>query len=316
MIKDFVLVQTYLLLKQTMNRKKNNVLSLFDGISITQLALTQLNIPINNYYASEIDKNPIKVTQHHFPGTIQLGDVRNIDTSELPTIDLMTFGSPCQDLCSLRKNRTGLAGEKSSLFYEALRILQEVKPKYFLMENVGSMSKQDRKIISDLLGVEPIQINSSLVGPALRNRLYWTNIPNVTIPTDNKIILQKSVENGWVDKRKSNAILTKNIPYTRNGLIRYLTRSIGQIVFLDKSFCYESKERKLELIEDMTDAEVKQLFRPFTVSELERMQTLPVGYVNEILKKTPSHHAIGNSFTLEVIKHILSHADFNTTTDE
>ena len=300
-----------------MNTEKGiNVLSLFDGISITQLALTQLNTPINNYYASEIDKNPIKVTQHHFPGTIQLGDVRNINTSELPPIDLMAFGSPCQDLCSLRKNRTGLAGEKSSLFYEALRILQEVKPKYFLMENVASMSKQDRKIISDLLGVEPIQINSSLVGPALRNRLYWTNIPNVTIPIDNKIILQKSVENGWVDKRKANAILTKNVPYTRNGLIRYLTRSIGQIVFLDKSFCYEPKETKLELIESMTDIEVKQLFRPFTILELEHMQTLPDGYVGEILKKTPSHHAIGNSFTLEVIKHILSYADFNPATDE
>ena len=300
-----------------MNTEKGiNVLSLFDGISITQLALTQLNTPINNYYASEIDKNPIKVTQHHFPGTIQLGDVRNINTSELPPIDLMAFGSPCQDLCSLRKNRTGLAGEKSSLFYEALRILQEVKPKYFLMENVASMSKQDRKIISDLLGVEPIQINSSLVGPALRNRLYWTNIPNVTIPIDNKIILQKSVENGWVDKRKANAILTKNVPYTRNGLIRYLTRSIGQIVFLDKSFCYEPKETKLELIESMTDIEVKQLFRPFTILELEHMQTLPDGYVGEILKKTPSHHAIGNSFTLEVIKHLLSYADFNPATDE
>lgn len=300
-----------------MNTEKGiNVLSLFDGISITQLALTQLNTPINTYYASEIDKNSIKVTQHHFPGTIQLGDVRNIDTSELPTIDLMVFGSPCQDLSSLRKNRTGLAGEKSSLFYEALRILQEVKPKYFLMENVGSMSKRDRKIISDLLGVEPIQINSSLVGPALRNRLYWTNIPNVSIPTDNKIILQSSVENSYADKRKANAILTKNVPYTRNGLVRYLTRSIGQIVFLDKDFCYESKERKLELIEDMTDDEVKQLFRPFTTLELERMQTLPDGYVGEVLKKTPSHHAIGNSFTLEVIKHLLSHADFNTTTNE
>ena len=300
-----------------MNTEKGiNILSLFDGISVAQLALKQLNIPINNYFSSEIDSRAIKVTQHHFPGTIQLGDVRNIDTSELPPIDLMVFGSPCQDLCSLRKNRTGLAGEKSSLFYVALRILQEVKPKYFLMENVGSMSKQDRKIISDLLGVEPIQINSSLVGPALRNRLYWTNIPNVTIPANSKIILQKSVENGWVDKRKGNAILTKNVPYTRNGLVRYLTRSIGQIVFLDKDFCYEPKERKLELIESMTDDEVKQLFRPFTTLELERMQTLPDNYVGETLKKTPSHHAIGNSFTVEVIKYILSHADFNTTTDE
>lgn len=301
-----------------MNTEKGiNVLSLFDGISVAQLALKQLNIPVNNYFSSEIDSRAMKVTQYHFPGTIQLGNVLNIDTSELPPIDLMVFGSPCQNLTVLNSNRKGLNSENSGLFYEALRILQEVKPKYFLMENVGSMSKQDRKLISDLLVVEPIQINSSLVGPALRNRLYWTNIPNVTIPTDSKIILQSCVENGWVDRRKANAILTKNVPHTRNGLIRYLTRSIGQIVFLDKDFCYESKERKLELIEDMTDEEVKQLFRPFTVSELERMQTLPVGYVGKILKKTPSHHAIGNSFTLGIIKQIiLSHADFNTITDE
>ena len=165
-----------------MNTNKINVLSLFDGISVAQLALTQLNIPINNYFSSEIDNNAKKVTQHHFPGTIQLGDVREIDGTTLPQIDLMIFGSPCQDLSSMRKDRAGLAGEKSGLFFEALRILKEVKPKYFLMENVGSMPKYDKKEISDLLGVKPIQINSNLLTGQNRNRIYWTNIPNVTIP--------------------------------------------------------------------------------------------------------------------------------------
>lgn len=296
--------------------RKINVLSLFDGISIAQLALKELNIPIENYYASEIDKNAIKVTQYRFPGTIQLGDVREVDGTDLPFIDLLIFGSPCQDLSSMRKDRNGLAGKQSGLFFEALRILKEVNPRYFIMENVGSMSKFDKKVISDLLGVQPIQINSSLVGPALRNRYYWTNIPDVIAPTNAKHILKNCIENGYVDRRKANAVLTKNVPYTRNGLIRYLTKSIGQVVFLNKSFALEPKESKLDLLESKSDAEVKALFRPFTVTELERLQTLPDGYVGDILKKTPSHHAIGNSFTLDMIKHILSYAYFNSLRDE
>jgi len=214
----------------------------------------------------------------------------------------------------MRKDRNGLAGEKSGLFFEALRILKEVNPRYFVMENVGSMSKFDCKVISDLLGVEPLKINSSLLGPALRNRYYWTNIKGIDTPTDAKNILKNYIESGYVDRRKSNAVLTKNVPYTRNGLIRYLTKSIGQVVFLDKSFALEPKETKLDILESLSDAEVKALFRPFTTTELERMQTLPDGYVSEILKKTPAHHSIGNSFTLNVIKHILTHVDFNSLT--
>ena len=298
-----------------MNIKKINVLSLFDGVSVAQLSLQQLNIPINNYYASEIDNNPIKVTQTHFPGTIQLGDVREVDGTKLEPIDLMVFGSPCQDLSSMKKDRTGLAGEKSGLFFEALRILKEVKPKYFLMENVGSMSKYDCKVITDLLGVRPIKLNSSLFGPALRNRYYWTNIPGIKIDSKPEILLESIIESGFVDREKANAVLTKNVPYTKNGLVRYLTKGLGQIVFLDESFCKLSKKEKLKHIKSLDDTAVKKLFRPFTTTEIEALQTLPIGYVSSILKKTPSHHAVGNSFTLEVIKHILSHADFNTNSN-
>lgn len=293
-----------------MNINKINVLSLFDGISVAQLALSQLNIPINNYYASEIDKNAIKVTQTHFPYTIQLGDVCEVDGTELPPIDLIIFGSPCQSLSSLRKNRQGLNSEDSGLFFEALRILKEVNPRYFLMENVGSMSKYDRKVISDLLGVKPLQINSNLLTGQNRNRLYWTNIPNVTIPIDSGILLKDIIENGYVDRDKSNAILTKNVPYTKNGLIRYLKKSIGGLVFNSPVFARLTKKEKLAYIEPLNDEQVRELFRPFTSVELERLQSLPDGYVSEIIKKTPTHHSVGNSFTCGVIKHLLSFAEF------
>jgi DNA (cytosine-5)-methyltransferase 3A len=286
------------------------VLSLFDGIACLRQALKELNINVKNYYASEIDKNAIKVAKSNHPNIKHIGDVRNVDGSKYNNISIMAFGSPCQSLSSLKKDRTGLDSEDSGLFYEALRILQECNPKYFIMENVASMPEKDKNIISDLLGVEPIRINSTLVGPALRDRLYWTNIPGVMIPKDRNILLKDMIENGFVDRTKSTAILTKNIPHTKNGLKRYLTKSIGQIVFNDKEFAELPKKQKLERIEMMTDAEVKALFRLFTVSELESCQTLSVGYVGNVLKKTPSQHAIGNGFTLEIIKHLLSNMDF------
>lgn len=288
-----------------------NVLSLFDGISVAQLALRQLNIPITNYYASEIDKRTVKVTQHHFPRTEQQGDVKNINGDTLPQIDLMIGGSPCQDLSSLRKDRKGLDGDKSSLFFHALRLLDDVKPKYFLFENVGSMSKDDRKRFDELLGVEGFSTNSNLVSAQNRHRIYWTNIPGATLPNDRNIQLKDIINDGYVDRVKANCVLTKNVSHTRNGLIRYLSKSIGQVVFYDKEFAGFSKKEKLFRIELMTDTEVKALFRLMTITELERLQTLPDGYVGDILRKTPSKHAIGNGFTVEVIKHILSQANFH-----
>ncbi len=295
-----------------MNRKNISVLSLFDGISVAQLAITQLGIPIENYFASEIDKNAIKVTQYHFPNTIQLGDVRDIDCDKLPPIDLVVFGSPCQDLSILRKDRKGIDGDKSRLFYEALRILDKVRPRIFIMENVNSMRANDRNIITNLLGVKPIKINSNLVSAQNRNRIYWTNIPGVKKPLDRKITLQSIIQNGFCDRRKSLAILTKNIPFTSKGLARYIKKSIGQVAFKDKDFANASKDEKLDIIEGMTDDQARKLFRVFSIEEQEKLQTLPFGYVGKVLKKTPSHHVIGNAFTNETIKHILSFANFNT----
>jgi site-specific DNA-cytosine methylase len=293
-----------------MNQNKGlNVLSLFDGISIAQLALQQLNIPIANYYASEIENNAIKVTQHHFPSCTQLGCIKSIDGASLPPMDLLVAGSPCQDLSSLRKDRKGLDGDKSSLFFHALRLLEETKPTYFLFENVGSMSRTDKNRMDELLGVEGIAINSNLVSAQNRHRIYWTNIP-ITIPNVRNIILDDILESGYTDRTKSNCVLTKNVPHTKNGLKRYLTKSLGNVVYYDKAFAELYKKDKLTSIENMDADAVKSLFRLFSVTELERLQTLPDGYT-ELLKKTPAAHAIGNGFTLEMIKHILSGAHFN-----
>lgn len=150
-----------------------NVLSLFDGISCGQVALERAGIKVNKYYASEIDKYCIKITQKNYPKIIHIGDIINIKSKSLPTIDLLIGGSPCQDLSISKKNRQGLQGKRSCLFFEYVRLLKKIKPKYFLLENVNSMSKDNKQIITDTLKVEPTMINSALFSAQNRKRLYW-----------------------------------------------------------------------------------------------------------------------------------------------
>lgn len=174
-----------------------NVLSLFDGISCGQIALRRAGVRIDKYYASEIDKYAIQVTQHNFPKTIQLGDVTKIDfTQFIGKIDLLIGGSPCQDLSVAKNNRKGLEGSRSGLFYKYVEALKIIKPKYFLLENVASMRKEDRETITNILGVEPIMINSALLSAQQRKRLYWTNIPNITQPEDKRIFLKDILTGG------------------------------------------------------------------------------------------------------------------------
>ena len=157
------------------------VLSLFDGMSCGQIALKKAGIPVTKYFASEIDKHAIKVTQENFPDTIQLGSVTDVTTDQVGEIDLLIGGSPCQGFSFAGKN-LNFDDPRSKLFFEYVRLLKELKPKYFLMENVR-MSKKSQDIISEHLGVEPIVINSNLVSAQNRHRLYWTNIP-FDMPTD------------------------------------------------------------------------------------------------------------------------------------
>lgn len=168
-----------------------NVLSLFDGLSCGQIALERAGIKVNNYFASEINKHTIKVTQHNYPNTIQIGDVTKVFAKDLPKIDFLIGGSPCQGF-SFAGKQLNFEDPRSKLFFEFVRLLKETKPKYFLLENV-KMKKEYQDVITEHLGVEPIEINSNLLSAQNRKRIYWTNIPGVTIPNDKGILLKDIV---------------------------------------------------------------------------------------------------------------------------
>ena len=185
-----------------------NVLSLFDGMSCGRIALERAGIKVNKYYASEIDNHAINVTQNNYPKTKQLGSVTELKTDNLPKIDLLIGGSPCQSFSNAGL-RNGFDG-KSKLFYEYVRVLKETKPTYFLLENV-KMKKEWQDIISKELGVEPIEICSSLFSAQQRKRLYWTNI-NVDLsklPKSNNVIadvLDLPIKN----KRENKILMSKS----------------------------------------------------------------------------------------------------------
>lgn len=175
-----------------------NVLSLFDGMSCGQIALERAGIKVNNYFASEIDKYAIQVARHNYPNMQHIGDVTQVKASELPKIDLLIGGSPCQGF-SFAGKQLNFNDPRSKLFFEFVRLLKECKPKYFLLENV-KMKKEYQDVITEHLGVEPIEINSNLLSAQNRKRLYWTNIPGVTIPNDKGILLKDIVhENESID---------------------------------------------------------------------------------------------------------------------
>lgn len=160
------------------------ILSLFDGISCARVALEKAGIPVDAYFASEIDKYAIAISEKNYPDIVRLGDVKNIYkesefygipvyVNDFENIDLLIGGSPCQDLSIAKKDRKGLAGERSGLFWEYVRILNEVKPRFFILENVASMPKSAQEEISKALGVQPIMINASLLSAQNRKRLFW-----------------------------------------------------------------------------------------------------------------------------------------------
>ncbi len=189
-----------------------NVLSLFDGMSCGQIALNRAGIPYEKYYASEIDKHAIKVAQHNYPDTIQLGSVIDIKGTELPKIDLLIGGSPCQGF-SFAGKQLNFEDPRSKLFFEFVRLLRECKPKYFLLENV-KMKKEYQDVITEHLGVEPIEINSALLSAQNRKRLYWTNIPGVTIPKDKGILL-KDIVHEYVDAIEFEELAEYIVPFDK-----------------------------------------------------------------------------------------------------
>lgn len=166
------------------------VLSLFDGISCGRLALERAGIPVERYAAYEIDENAIKVSKANWDDIEHCGDVTVADFSQYNGFDAIIGGFPCQDLSINKRDRKGLEGERSGLFWHLVRAIEEVKPKYFLVENNYKMPKKDQDIITKTLGVEPILIYSGKVSAQSRYRLYWTNIPNVQQPEDLHIYLK------------------------------------------------------------------------------------------------------------------------------
>jgi len=165
-----------------------NVLSLFDGMSCGRIALERLGIKVDNYYASEIDKYAMTVSAANYPDIIQVGDVTELDLSTLPKIDLIMGGSPCQGF-SFAGKQLAFNDPRSALFFEFVRCVEELKPKYFLLENVR-MKKEYLDVISEYMGVEPIMINSALVSAQNRVRYYWTNIPRIEQPKQRGIVLR------------------------------------------------------------------------------------------------------------------------------
>ena len=296
-----------------------NVLSVFDGLSCGQIALNRVGIKYDKYFASEVDKHAIKVTQHNYPNTIQLGDVTKVKGSDLPKIDLLFGGSPCQGF-SFAGKQLNFDDPRSKLFFEFVRLKNELQPKYFLLENVV-MKQEFQDVITEYLGVEPIKINSNLVSAQTRERLYWTNIPNINQPEDLGITLNDILEdigvNGEVfDRTKLNkaTILgrrlneqgkrddyNKNIPISQCLEVRASNR--------DKSNCITTVAKDNVLttmpIGRHVDAFKKKLpFRYYTIKEYCRLQTVPDDYFDGVASENQIRKMIGNGWTVDVIAHI------------
>lgn len=298
------------------------VLSLFDGMSCGQIALNQLGFEVEKYFASEIKPHAIKCTQHNFPGTIQVGDVCKISykdgilmtengSFEVGKIDLLIGGSPCQGFSRAGKE-LNFNDERSKLFFEYARILKEVNPTYFLLENVV-MRKEYSDVITDILGVTPVMINSALVSAQERKRLYWTNIQEIKQPEDRNICLCDVVN------FKSGIPLKKNIideirKYTKrdfdvtidkNGNIRPHRKDkrksgISEIGTLRNPNC-----KSVTIIKSHAPKTYKSPFEIYELNrnECEQLQNVPMNYTIPVSEKQ-AKDLLGDGWTVEVIKHI------------
>ena len=292
----------------SINLKNMNVISLFNGMNTLRQAMENVGIKVDRYYSSEIKSYAIKLTQHHFPDTIQFGDITNwrewdIDWSK---IDFIGSGSPCQDL-SIAGKRAGINGERSSLFFTFIEILnhvQKLNPNVlFLQENVGSANVADIGIMSRALGVYPVRFNSNLVTAQNRDRYYWSNIRTKTYgmfgdfvtdipePKDRKIFLKDIIESGKTELNKSYAILHRyGYAYS----------------YKDETTTQAQKYCKSRMYMGMFTAIFENgYYRKLTQTELERLQGFPDGYTS-ILSYNQAASVLGDGWTLPIIEHLLS----------
>lgn len=307
------------------------ILSLFDGISCGQLALERAGINVDVYYASEICKYSIKITQHNYPNTIQVGDIRFLKSEDFKNIDIIMGGSPCQSFSFAGKRHGMITKENikitnleeylnlkndgfqfdgySYLFWEYIRLLNEIKPKYFLLENV-KMSHNWKNIITNAIGYEPILINSQLVSAQSRERLYWTNIPNIEQPKDKHI---------YIDDILQNDIIHTYLPKTKLDYSNYDKTKVDKSIFKNtpthignsKTFgnSVRSNGKAYTVLKQNPNGIIDEnyLIREFTPIEIERLQTLPDNYtlIDGVTKKQ-RYEACGNGWTVDVIAHIFS----------
>lgn len=281
-----------------------NILSLFDGISCGQLALQRAGIEVQHYHASEINKYASIITQKNFPNTIQLGDINQWQSWGLNNIDLIIGGSPCQGF-SYAGNKLNFNDPRSTLFFTFADIISYYNPTYFLLENV-SMARRHRDIISDTLGVQPVEINSLLVSAQNRKRFYWTNFP-ITMPEDKHIYLSDILEampsnkvyEGIVDPSYDDRPIDidKQTLIGRGKGITFDTRAKVYSAYGKSQTVLASQQPKISFD--------RKVYRSLSVIECERLQTLPDNYTHGI-SNSQRYHAIGNGWTVDVLAHIFS----------
>jgi DNA-cytosine methyltransferase len=310
-----------------------NVVSLFNGMNTGRQALENVGIKVNKYYSSEIKPYAIELTQHHFPDTIQVGDVTkwkewNIDWK---SIDLILSGSPCQDLSAAGK-RAGINGSKSSLFFVFVEILEHIKTLnanvLFLQENVGSASKLDVGIMSRALGVYPVRINSKLVTAQLRDRYYWSNIKtketmfdivtDIPQPKDLEIMFKDIITGGRVERVKSCCLMESisRVQHTQNGIKSREKFGVPQIyVDTDKHTCLNTGSGKggsqkylknrNETTGMITLIQENEIVRTVNKIEMCRLQGFPDDYC-DILTTAKAGSLLGDGWTLPIIEHIFN----------
>jgi len=283
------------------------VLSLFDGISCGQVALERAGIPVELYLASEVDKYAIQVTQKNYPNTVQLGDVRYVGKPQNFEVDLLLGGSPCQGF-SFAGKQLNFDDPRSALFFEYVRVLKLVKPKWFLLENV-KMKKEWKDIISDALGVQPIEINSKYFVPQNRPRLYWTNIKSQNTPTTYdhclKDILGDATSKYYLTE-KQKSILNLNYEWCENEIIRHKAGKHQQ----DNIYRYDGLMACLAASHHGAARHLTKTYLPngeirrLTENEVEKLQGVPIDYTKHV-SSSKRYELLGNGWTVDVIAHIL-----------
>lgn len=280
------------------------VLSLFDGISCGRVALERVGIPVEKYFAYEIEPNAIKIQKKNYPDIVQCGDVTKEDFSKYCGIDLLIGGSPCQSLSIVQsKTRKNLDG-KSKLFFEFVRALEQAKPKYFLFENVASMNDESKQAISECLGCDPIFIDSADFSAQSRPRFYWTNIPVTINHKKSEIILGDILEKDVDEKYYYNC------GFDFHGL----DKTVCATLHINGHDILKRVNSPLAKCQTLTTCgggnTQKKVFdngrcRKLTPIEYERLQTLPDNYTSGV-SNTARYTAIGNGWTVAVIAYILS----------